>query len=163
LSNWCFGGPEGCKYNVSESGWMETPHFKEWFMTVFIENTKQIDGPKLLILDGHKSHINIDVLNEAKNNNIHIICLPPHTSHILQPLDLGVFKHVKTEWRKIVQNFYVKNGLTNIEKENFPSLLNTLTKISFYRRHAVGGFEITGIFPLNRHAISKEKLGNKII
>lgn len=35
----------------------------------------------------------------------HVIlyCIPPHSSHILQPLDVGVFKTMKAEWRAMVK------------------------------------------------------------
>lgn len=95
---------------------METPLFYDWFKVVFVEYVKQLDGPKLLILDGHSSHITLDIVRLAKENNIEIVCLPPHSTHILQPLDVAVFKPMKTEWRKIVEEH---NGLTfeNINKE----------------------------------------------
>ena len=90
--------PDDCFYNVSDESWMETSHFQEWFDRVFVENTKSTDGPKLLIFDGHVSHITLEIVNSAKKNNVHIICLPSHTTNVLQPLDVAVFKPVKTEW-----------------------------------------------------------------
>jgi hypothetical protein len=39
----------------------------------------------LLILDGHKSNWNDEMIEEAKKHNIIILQLPPHTIHILQP------------------------------------------------------------------------------
>ena len=48
--------------------------------------------PVLLVIDGHVSHITIDVIEYARLNEIHLLCLPSHTSHILQPLDVGVSK-----------------------------------------------------------------------
>jgi len=42
----------------------------------------------LLILDDYASHINSpDMLQMAAKKNIHILCLPSHTTHYLQPLD----------------------------------------------------------------------------
>ena len=43
--------------NVSESGWMESEQFLEWFNTVFVRHCNKIEGPKLLIMDNHGSHI----------------------------------------------------------------------------------------------------------
>ena len=47
--------------------------------------------PILLVLDGHGSHVSIDVIEYTRSNEIYLICLPSHTSHTLQPLDGGVF------------------------------------------------------------------------
>ena len=46
------------------------------------------------ILDDHASHISVDVI-ETRISGVHMLCLPAHTSHILQPLDVGVFKSLK--------------------------------------------------------------------
>lgn len=91
-SSWVKDGPDGCFYNTSSNGWMEIPQFKEWFEKVFIEFVKSFDGPKILVLDGHKSHITSDIVQLARSNEIWIICLPPHSTHVLQPLDVAVFK-----------------------------------------------------------------------
>ncbi len=81
-------------YTVSDSGWMETDTFIQWFKNVFLHYVKDLEGPKILFLDGHSSRASIDFINLANDNNIHIICLPSHSSHALQPLDVGVFKDV---------------------------------------------------------------------
>lgn len=74
-TSWVNGGPDGCFYNVSENGWMDSIRFLDWFQNVFIEKTKDQEGPKLLILDGHKSHITLELSEAAVKNNISVICL----------------------------------------------------------------------------------------
>lgn len=81
---------------------MDAPCFTEWFVQVFLKKANEIQGPKLLIYDGHSSHISLDVIEAAILNNIHIIVLPAHTTSILQPLDVCVFKTFKQHWKKIV-------------------------------------------------------------
>ena len=44
----------------------------------------------LLLQDGHSSHASIELIELAKANNIHLLCLLSHTTHTLQPLDVGV-------------------------------------------------------------------------
>lgn len=87
---WLLGGPEGTRYQLSPSGWMESEQFFDWFRTMFVPKVDTIAGHKLLIYDGHNSHINIYVIDLAREKNISIICLPPHSSHCLQPLDKGL-------------------------------------------------------------------------
>ncbi|KAJ8959864.1 hypothetical protein NQ318_011599 [Aromia moschata] len=49
------------------------------------------EDPVLLILDGHLSHTkNLDVILKARENFVTLLCLPPYTTHKLQPLDVGV-------------------------------------------------------------------------
>ena len=67
-NTWCQSGPENVKYNCSPSGWMEGPQFVEWFQKVFIKETENIDGPELLVFDGHNSHISKTVNIRSKLN-----------------------------------------------------------------------------------------------
>jgi len=54
----------------------------------FINCVKTTQANKvLLILDGHCSHKSIDTIDLARANGVVIICLPPHKTHRMQPLD----------------------------------------------------------------------------
>ena len=86
---WCVG-PQNCSYNTSPSGWMEAQQFEEWFESTFLKHVKNIEGNKLLILDGYLSHITLEVVEKARNNNVRIIKLPPHSTNYLQPMGVGV-------------------------------------------------------------------------
>ena len=155
---WVAGGPDGAMYNNSPSGWMEESQFFEWLKEIFVPNSKKYSGKHLLIFDGHNSHISVRTIELAIENNITLLCLPAHTTHILQPLDVSVFKSVKVNWRKILTDFFQKHKFQNVTKEKFPSLLKLLYENSFKRIHSINGFEETGIFPFNRTKISAEKL-----
>jgi hypothetical protein len=158
-STWCQDGPEGTRYNCSDSGWMESEQFFDWFQKIFVEGTKDLDGSKLLIFDGHNSHINTRVVELAMSNNIELFCLPAHTSSILQPLDVGVFKTVKGTWRRILREYYDATRYSNVDKRVFPSLLKQLVLANaFSGKNAVSAFEACGIYPLNREKITADKL-----
>ena len=45
--------------------------------------------PVVLFVDGHASHINLDVIDLARDNDVILFCLPPHTTDTLQPLFLS--------------------------------------------------------------------------
>ena len=76
-----------------------------------------------------------------------MLCLPAHSSHILQPLDVGVYGHVKKEWRTILQDYYFNSRAEKLDKKNFAPLLKKLydSKNAFTTLHAVGGFQNTGL------------------
>ena len=40
----------------------------------------------------------IELIELARSNDVHIFCLPANTSHLLQPLDVGVFKAFKSNF-----------------------------------------------------------------
>lgn len=160
LWNTWLNGPDNCRYQVSTNGWMEQPSFQDWFQNVFLTHVKSIPGTKLLIYDGHSSHIHIDLVKLAKDNDVVIVCLPPHSTHVLQPLDTCVFKSVKTAWEKILRTH--NHGSHNIDKALFPSLLKKLVdqekNNSFGKINVVKGFLTCGLYPLDKLAISVEKL-----
>ena len=51
-------------------------------------------------MDGHNSHVTIEVLQQAMKVGLDVLTLPSHTSHKLQPLDVGVFAPYKKAFRK---------------------------------------------------------------
>ena len=143
---WTQGGPPGCFYNVSESGWMEAPHFIEWFSSVFLPAVKDIKEPKLLLLDGHASHMTPEVVRLAKQNDVHILCFPSHSTHITQPIDVGVLHPAKVVYRKIVEDYGLNNNFRPIQTNIFARLFAKVIESgkAFLRRHVVAGFEATG-------------------
>ena len=68
---------------------------------MFIPHIKKIGGYHILLLDGHSTHVSLSVALNCKENNITLICIPAHSSYTVQPLDLGVFCHVKDVWSNI--------------------------------------------------------------
>lgn len=155
---WMLGGPPDAMYNTSPSGWMEEAQFYQWFEQLFLSTTKRYPGKHLLIFDGHGSHLSVRTIELAVANNITILCLPSHTTHIIQPLDVSVFKSVKTTWRKILVDYFKETNFDNVSKDKFPSLLRKLHEKSFTRISAINGFEESGIFPFNRDKIDSLKL-----
>ena len=49
-----------------------------------------------MICDGHDSHIMASWIAHCMKNNIIFMVLPPHSSHLTQPLDVRVFGPLKT-------------------------------------------------------------------
>ena len=77
-------------------------------------------------------YMSIELLELAKPRNIHLICLPAHTSHILQPMDVGVFGPMKATWRKLLKEYKTSTRAANVTKEVFPSLLAQPVVDQFY-------------------------------
>jgi hypothetical protein len=159
-SSWMINGPPGTAYNVTKSGWMEDTVFEAWFLTIFIPHTSNKEKPIVLFLDGHNSHLTYKTVCSAKEADIMIICLPPHTSGALQPLDVAVFKSTKSKWRKILQKYFWESRLTSVRKESFPILLNTLfqEEMKAHPGHLTNGFAKSGLCPLDRSKVPEGKI-----
>ena len=77
--------------------------FEAWFKDVFLKYVADIPKPIVVFFDGHVSQITFDTAHKVKEANVHIICLLPHTSSVLQPLDVGVYGSAKKVWYQILQ------------------------------------------------------------
>jgi len=58
---------------------------------------------RLLILDGHGSHLTPEFDQICSDNDIIPICMPAHSSNYLQPLDVSVFAPLKKAYGKLVK------------------------------------------------------------
>ena len=89
--------PVKWRFSTSNSGWTSDSHGYEWLTTVFEPLTWPEDPTtrRLLTMDGHSSHITANVIAFCMQNAIDLMILPPHCSHILQPLDVGMFAPLK--------------------------------------------------------------------
>ena len=52
----------------------------QWFRGHVLQQCG-IVPPQLLSLDSHSSHESLNLLTSAKANDIHLLALPPHTTH----------------------------------------------------------------------------------
>jgi hypothetical protein len=136
---------------ASKSGWMDEKSFIEW-TKYFVEEISSIRGDPqawcLLILDGHSSHTSSpDALTILNENRILTVCLPSHSTSILQPLDVAIFHPLKLAYTNSLEAHKKQHGLL-MKIDDFPSLL----KDPWYKSHTIdnirSGFETTRIFPL---------------
>jgi hypothetical protein len=83
----------GANGTMSDSGWSNSSVFRDYLKDHFIKFIPRREPHQylLLIFDGHKSHISVDLIDWAKEQKIILFILPAHTSHILQPLDVACF------------------------------------------------------------------------
>ena len=125
---WCpRNGFPGTRYNVSPSGWIEEPIFYDWFSNQFLPAVQSTRKPVLLIYDGHYTHISTRTIKLAMTNQIQLECLPPHSTTILQPLDLVTLTKVKTAWRKLLQQHNFKTNGAPIDKVKFAYLVSVIS------------------------------------
>ena len=63
----------------------------------------------VLLLDSYSKYFEPKSLQVAKDNDIVIFCLSPHTTHVCQSLDCSLFKSLKQPWREECYTFHQKN------------------------------------------------------
>lgn len=85
-----------------ESAYMDSSIFSEWLIIFLKHLSKKSSSPNLLIVDGHKSRINVNTLITAATHNLHLICLPSNLTHLLQPNDAYFNATFKAELKKVI-------------------------------------------------------------
>ena len=106
---------EGAYFGKSENGWMTQELFYGWhFMRHIIA-----ERPVCLLVDGHTSHIDLQAAKFCNENHILLYCLPPHSSHITQPLDVGFFSPLKGPWKKAVIAYNCDHPGAAVNKSTF--------------------------------------------
>jgi hypothetical protein len=115
-------------FKNSESGWINSELFVEWFNEM------------------------------TRENGVCLLCLPAHTSHIFQPLDVGVFKSFKSNFNKSCSNYMKQNPGRVITTEILASMVGQAFPSSFTPVNILSGFRKTGIYLFNPSSVNDRQL-----
>ena len=108
----------------------------------------------LLILDGHSFHITLEVVQKCKEVGLDLLTLPSHTSHRLQPLDVGVFAPFKCYFKKYRDAWSVNNKGKGASKHTLAIWVSKALERALTTRNITVGFRTTGIYLLNSEAVN---------
>lgn len=146
--------PVGSVFDGQPSGWITKEGFLKW-MQSFVERVNPCEkSPVLLILDGHASHKDLDVILYAKSHHIHMLSLPPHTTHRMQPLDRVVMKPFKNAYNEACSLWMRKYPKLKIGLKDIAGLVNSALARVCRMELCQSAFACTGIYPLNRNVFS---------
>ena len=131
----------------------------DWFEAQILPEIKTLPGKKILIGGNLSSHFNSRVLKLAQEHQIEFVCLPPNSTHFLQPLDVAFFGPLKQSWRKILNEWKLSRGkrAATLTKDAFPRLLKKLQSALFgdgenHSENLASGFRKCGIAPFSPKA-----------
>ncbi|KAM5344602.1 hypothetical protein ACJ41O_013137 [Fusarium nematophilum] len=136
-------------FTSSENGWTSDKIGLDWLKMIFIPLTKPAEPQtRLLIVDGHGSHESLDFMWECYINDIYILYLPPHCSHLLQPLDLTVFSVLKRAYRKEVQRLVGITDESALGKALFLKCYLKARKEAMKPETIRAGWKAAGMWPV---------------
>ena len=139
---------------VSPNGWTDQDLGYLWLRDVFDPQTTAINptrATRLLLLDGHNSHCSIEFLTLAKSKNIEILCLPPHTTHALQPCDIGVFSPLASHWAAEVEKAF--DSGSGVSRQTFLKVYHRACEQAITAQTIQAAWRKAGIYPLNYNEI----------
>ncbi|XP_054713749.1 uncharacterized protein LOC129223208 [Uloborus diversus] len=141
------GGPIGCDMAVTDKGYVDIPTFTKW-LEHFIQHTSpSLENTILLILDNHASHKSLEAVTSAKSKHIHLLTIPPHSSHKTQPLDRSFFGPLKCYYDVAVDQWNVANPVQTFDVYSVAVTFKIAFEKAATTTSAAQNFKSTGIFP----------------
>jgi hypothetical protein len=158
LRNWYEGSslPADWAIATTPNGWTNNEMGLEW-LKHFDQHTinRSVGTYRLLILDGHESHQSTEFRDYCKEKKIIPLYLPPHSSHLLQPLDLACFGPLKQAYGREIERL-IRRSVTHVTKTEFLPAFYTAHQAAMTESNIRGGFRGAGIYPFNpENVISK--------
>ncbi|XP_063401995.1 uncharacterized protein LOC134686219 [Mytilus trossulus] len=152
------GAITGAVGAVSDSGWSNTNIFRQYLTDHFL---KYIPGRNndnvLLLLDGHTSHVAVDIIEWAQEHHIIIHVLPAHNSHSLQPLDVGCYGPLQRIYDNECHKTIRQNSSV-ITKYNICELACKAYQKALSPENLHSALRKTGIYPLDKTVINQDQL-----
>ncbi|XP_045761191.1 uncharacterized protein LOC123876139 [Maniola jurtina] len=165
--NWTMGGPLGTIYRNSHSGWFDMNLFEVWFFKLLLPSIQEerIGNEKAVVIgDNLASHFSPEVVQAAIQNNIHFTTLTPNSTHIMQPLDVGIYGPLKRQWRKILDTWRKESRIRGIiPKPQFPMLLKRLMDAMApnLMKNLQSSFRTTGFYPFDPQVVLQKLPGER--
>ena len=156
-----FSGVNSDDFDIgkSKNGWMTSEVFFTWLSSIFYPSVKDtVQFPIIIFLDGHSSHYTLPVSDFCRDHDIIVYLLPPHASHILQPLDVSVFGPLKKKWNESI-NTFKETFHVAVTRSNFLQVFDPAWKsVTVGSTKAKAGFRTCGLVPFDPSAVKYEKL-----
>ncbi|KAI1676085.1 hypothetical protein KJE20_14324, partial [Pyrenophora tritici-repentis] len=131
-SSWYQGLPPNWNVAVSDNGWTTDQLGVEWV--------------KHQSAYSYSSHATPEFDQYCAKNKIITLCIPPHTSHLLQPLDISCFSPLKRAYGREVEEL-ARKGVYHVDKIDFLIAYTRIRPIVFTQQNIQASFQVTGLVP----------------
>ena len=102
-----------------------------------------------MLYDGHSTHVTTEIIETARESNVHLFVLPSHGSHMLQSLDVSVFGPFKKYFNSEINHYLHNHPKSIITRQQLPNLPSSAYRSSMTITNIMAGFGKTGIFSFN--------------
>ena len=145
--------PHNWVIKPTANGWTNNETGLDWIKH-FDKHTRsrQKGAYRMLIIDGHESHLSADFDDYCKENNIIPVSMPAHSSHLLQPLDVALYSPLKRAYGDEI-NTFVRASVNHITKSEFFIAFKAAHLRIFTEENARSGFKAAGILPWNPNIV----------
>ena len=155
LSNWTTDSdfPDNWVIKPTSNGWTNNKTGLDWIQH-FDRHTegRSTSAYRMLIIDGHDSHMSAEFDDYCKLNKIVTVSMPAHSSHLLQPLDVGLYSPLKPAYGRPI-NLFIQVSIIHITKAEFFIAYLAAHNAIFTEKNIKARFRSTGILPWDPDSI----------
>ncbi|XP_060604840.1 uncharacterized protein LOC132757544 isoform X2 [Ruditapes philippinarum] len=141
------GGIAGSGIAFTKKGWMDSEAYED-FLKHFDKHACK-DRPVVLLIDSVSSHISQGAFEMAKSKGILLYRIIPNATHLMQPLDKGVFGPLKQSWYKVMRAHAREKPGVAIGKDTFSEKLKEAYLLFYKPLTVVNSFKSSGIYPVD--------------
>ncbi|CAG7693750.1 unnamed protein product [Allacma fusca] len=141
--------PKDSTFRRTSRGWSTTANFLSWLKFFRRHACASEQTPVLLVLDNHSSHISYDVVQYCHSHFIELLSLPPHSTHKMQPLDIGFFSPLKENYKQELTRWYFNHMGQKPVITDIPEILCPGFNAAAKRSSAINSFRKTGIWVID--------------
>ena len=155
--------PVGSLKLISDTGYMTSDLFLQW-LEHFATHAKPCSNDAvLLVMDNHASHCSLASVMFCREHHITLLTLPPHASHVLQPLDKGFFGPLKTAYSAEVEKWMVNHHGQRVTLYQISGLFKAAYSRTATVEKAEKAFAATGISPFNPDVITQDQFAPSLV
>ncbi|KAL8330733.1 hypothetical protein RB593_001619 [Gaeumannomyces tritici] len=143
----------GTTLTTSENGWTDDLIALDW-LDHFLQHAKPAspDEYRLLLIDNHGSHLTLPFWEKCQAEKIVIFPLPPHTTHKLQPLDVGIFSTFKAAHQRDLAR-QIEQGAVDYDRPEFFDGLHNMRRRAFKVSTIKSAWLKCGLLPFNPEVV----------
>lgn len=143
--------PAKWSVGISDSGWQTQTTFHDYMVNIFHKwlLEEKIQLPVIVFIDGHKSHVSLTLSDFCAHHQIELIALYTNSTHLTQPMDVGVFKPLNTSWTNQAKDWRIDHQYAKIEKKDVAPILEKAINAIKYSELLTKAFQKSGLFPFD--------------
>ena len=146
---WRMKAPGEIQLSATTKGYITKSRFHQYgvHFIKFLKHEGLANRKNLLIVDGHKSHLyNLPFYEAMRANSIEVLTIPPHMSHVLQPLDSVPFAQLKKNWEKNLRRYNIAHSGRTLNKVDFWEVFSPSWNQAMTMKNIMAGFRNMGIY-----------------
>ena len=146
-------------FTCSFDGQINEDIFLWWFRDHFLKKLpSSTHRPSTLFVSRHNNDLTIQLMQLAKEERCHVICMPPTVAHMLQPLDFDLLKELATMIEKRTKKWEEDNGGLIATHKVIAQILAKVWKKTTIGEEVPRRLDQSGIYPINASSINNDQI-----